>query len=77
MKLATFRSGGREKIGLVHSEDSRLFDLAAAADREGKSNPAFASMLSLIDAGSPALDQADLFPAFGSKCRKLHHHLPL
>ncbi len=58
MKLATFRSGGREKIGLVHSDDSRLFDLAAAADRDGKSNSAFASMLSLIDAGSPALDQA-------------------
>jgi 2-keto-4-pentenoate hydratase/2-oxohepta-3-ene-1,7-dioic acid hydratase in catechol pathway len=66
VKLATFRSGGREKIGLVHSEDSRLFDLAAAADREGKSNPAFASMLSLIDAGSPALDQAEnLFEKIG------------
>jgi 2-keto-4-pentenoate hydratase/2-oxohepta-3-ene-1,7-dioic acid hydratase in catechol pathway len=58
VKLATFRSGGREKIGLVHHDDSRLFDLAAAADREGKYNPAFASMLSLIDAGSPGLDQA-------------------
>ena len=58
MKLATFRSGGREKIGLVHSDDSRLFDLASAADRDGESNPAFASMLSLIDAGASALDQA-------------------
>jgi 2-keto-4-pentenoate hydratase/2-oxohepta-3-ene-1,7-dioic acid hydratase in catechol pathway len=58
MKLATFRSGGREQIGLVHSDDSRLFDLASAADRDGKSNPAFASMLSLIDAGASALDQA-------------------
>lgn len=58
MKLSTFRSGGREKIGLVHRNDSRLFDLAAAADRGGKSNPAFASMLSLIDAGPLALDQA-------------------
>src|ERR1700738_4798990 len=58
MKLSTFRSGGREKIGLVHGNDSRLFDLAAAADRDGKSNPAFASMLSLIDAGPLALDQA-------------------
>jgi 2-keto-4-pentenoate hydratase/2-oxohepta-3-ene-1,7-dioic acid hydratase in catechol pathway len=43
---------------LVHSDDSRLFDLASAADRDGKSNPAFASMLSLIDAGASALDQA-------------------
>jgi 2-keto-4-pentenoate hydratase/2-oxohepta-3-ene-1,7-dioic acid hydratase in catechol pathway len=58
VKLATFRSGGREKIGLVHDNDSRLFDLAAAADREGKGNSAFASMLSLIDAGSSALDHA-------------------
>ncbi len=52
MKLATFRSGGREKIGLVHNNDTRLFDLAAAANRDGKANPAFASMLALIDAGS-------------------------
>ena len=58
MKLATFRSGGKEKIGVVHSHDSRLFDLATAADRDGKSNPAFASMLQLIDAGPSALDQA-------------------
>src|SRR5260370_40072929 len=59
MKLATFRSGGQEKIGLVHGNNSRLFDLAAAADRNGKSNPAFASMLALIDAGPAALDQAN------------------
>ena len=58
MKLATFRSSGGDKIALVHSRDSRLFDLAAAADRDGNSNPAFASMLSLIDAGPSALDQA-------------------
>src|SRR5260370_22263135 len=59
MKLATFRSGGQEKIGLVHGNNSRLFDLAAAADRNGKSNPAFASMLALIDAGPAALDHAN------------------
>jgi 2-keto-4-pentenoate hydratase/2-oxohepta-3-ene-1,7-dioic acid hydratase in catechol pathway len=58
MKLATFRSGGAEKIGLVHSNDTRLFDLAAAAERDGKGNPAFTSMLTLIDAGPAALDQA-------------------
>jgi len=58
VKLATFRSGGRERIALVHSHDSRLFDLAAAADRDGNRNPAFTSMLSLIDAGPSALDQA-------------------
>jgi 2-keto-4-pentenoate hydratase/2-oxohepta-3-ene-1,7-dioic acid hydratase in catechol pathway len=66
MKLATFRSAGAEKIGLVHRDDSRLFDLAAAADRSGKSSPAFASMLHLIDAGPGALDQASaLFEQHG------------
>jgi 2-keto-4-pentenoate hydratase/2-oxohepta-3-ene-1,7-dioic acid hydratase in catechol pathway len=58
MKLATFRSGSREKIGMVHANDSRLFDLAAASDRAGLGNPAFVSMLALIDAGPAALDQA-------------------
>jgi 2-keto-4-pentenoate hydratase/2-oxohepta-3-ene-1,7-dioic acid hydratase in catechol pathway len=57
VKLATFRSGGDEKIALVHDNDSRLFDLAAAG-RGGNANPAFASMLALIDAGPAALDQA-------------------
>ena len=58
MKLATFKSGDQEKIAIVHSGDAQLFDLAAAADREGGGNPAFASMLALIDAGPRALDQA-------------------
>jgi 2-keto-4-pentenoate hydratase/2-oxohepta-3-ene-1,7-dioic acid hydratase in catechol pathway len=58
MKLATFRSGGREKIGIVHRDNSRLFDLATAAERGGKYDQAFASMLSLIDAGPAALDRA-------------------
>jgi len=58
MKLATFKSGGQEKIGIVHSGDSRLFDLAAASSRDGNANAAFASMLALIDAGPRALEQA-------------------
>src|SRR3954471_11274074 len=58
MKLATFRSGDQEKIGAVHDGGSRLFDLAAAARRAGASDPAFASMLALIDAGPAALDRA-------------------
>jgi 2-keto-4-pentenoate hydratase/2-oxohepta-3-ene-1,7-dioic acid hydratase in catechol pathway len=67
MKLATFRSGSQEKIGLVHGNDSRLFDLAAASDRAGKANPAFASMLALIDAGPAALDGArKLFDSSGA-----------
>ncbi|WP_315785189.1 MULTISPECIES: fumarylacetoacetate hydrolase family protein [unclassified Bradyrhizobium] len=67
MKLATFRAEGGERIGIVHAGDSKLFDLAGAADRAGKSNLAFASMLSLIDAGDAALDAArGLFERYGS-----------
>ena len=58
MKLATFKSGGQEKIGIVHTGDTLLFDLAAAANRSGSANPAFASMLTLIDAGDAALEHA-------------------
>ncbi len=66
MKLATIRSGGDEKIGVVHASDTRLFDLAAAAERDSRGNPAFTSMLALIDAGPAALDEArDLFGKHG------------
>ena len=58
MKLATFKSGGQEKIGIVHTGDTLLFDLAAAANGSGSANPAFASMLALIDAGDAGLEQA-------------------
>lgn len=58
MKLATFKSGGQEKIGIVHSGDKQLFDLARAAARSGSANPAFVSMLALIDAGEGALEMA-------------------
>lgn len=58
MKLATYRSGGRDRIGLIHQDDTRIFDVAAAAERAGPANPAFASMLALIDSGPAALDAA-------------------
>ena len=58
MKLATFRSAGQEKIGAVHANDSQMFDLAAAAARDGQADPAFSSMLALIDAGPRARDRA-------------------
>ncbi|MGY0572613.1 fumarylacetoacetate hydrolase family protein [Bradyrhizobium sp. RDM12] len=60
MKLATFRSAGLDKVGLVHAGDGQLFDLAAAALREGQRENAFASMLALIDAGPGALDRATM-----------------
>lgn len=58
MKLATYRHGGRDKVGIVHGGDARLFDLAAAAERAGRPDAAFTSMLALIDAGDAALDGA-------------------
>jgi 2-keto-4-pentenoate hydratase/2-oxohepta-3-ene-1,7-dioic acid hydratase in catechol pathway len=58
VKLATYRSGGQDKIGIVHGGDRLVFDLAAAASRSGAANPSFASMLALIDAGEGALEQA-------------------
>jgi 2-keto-4-pentenoate hydratase/2-oxohepta-3-ene-1,7-dioic acid hydratase in catechol pathway len=67
LKLATFRRGSAERIGVVHSNDARIFDLAAAAERDGAAHPAFSSMLSLIDADDAGLDAArDLFARRGS-----------
>ena len=58
MKLATFRTGDAVKIGVVNVAPNTVFDLAAASARAGKPNPAYASMLALIDAGDSALDAA-------------------
>lgn len=58
MKLATYRTSGAERVGIVHANDTKVFDLAGAAERAGVANPAFASMLSLIDGGERALDAA-------------------
>jgi 2-keto-4-pentenoate hydratase/2-oxohepta-3-ene-1,7-dioic acid hydratase in catechol pathway len=68
LKLATFRRDGAARIGLVHSGDARLFDLAAAAIRDRAANPAFASMLALIDADDAGLDAArELFERRGAE----------
>jgi len=58
MKLATYRSGGPERIGAVDAGKGRVFDLAAAARRAGSPGQAFASMLDLVDAGDAGLDHA-------------------
>jgi 2-keto-4-pentenoate hydratase/2-oxohepta-3-ene-1,7-dioic acid hydratase in catechol pathway len=70
VKLATFRAGGQQdgqaRVGIVYANDIKLFDLASAAARDG-GNPAFDSMLALIDAGEGALDTARaLFEKHGS-----------
>ena len=58
MKLATYRAGGAVRIGVVHAETARVFDLASAARRDGASGSEFASMLSLIDADDAGIESA-------------------
>ena len=56
MKLATYRSGRSTAIGIVDAEAARIFDIAAAARRDGASEAIFASLLALIDADDEGLD---------------------
>jgi 2-keto-4-pentenoate hydratase/2-oxohepta-3-ene-1,7-dioic acid hydratase in catechol pathway len=66
VKLATYRLNERERLAFVHDGDNYLFDLAAASKRAGIANPAFDSMLALIDNGEAELDQARrLFERYG------------
>ena len=58
MKLTTYRQGGAPRVGLAHPGDAKLFDLEAAARREGASAAPFASMLALIDTDEAGLDLA-------------------
>ncbi len=54
MKLATFEKGGKQVVGVVDTDRKEILDLAAASG----GSPAFASMLSLIEAGQDALGEA-------------------
>ena len=58
MKLATYRANGHDRVGIVHSGDTKLFDVALAAERSGKADARFASMLALIDSGDAGIDAA-------------------
>ena len=58
MKLATYRSGGEQKIGIVDAEGGRVFDLAGAARHEGVSTAPFVSMMALIEADDPGMERA-------------------
>ena len=66
MKLSTCRLNDKERVAIVHHGDTSLFDIAAASSRAGNANPAFNSMIALIDGGEAALDQArELFERYG------------
>jgi 2-keto-4-pentenoate hydratase/2-oxohepta-3-ene-1,7-dioic acid hydratase in catechol pathway len=58
VKLATFRRDGAQRIGIVHLNDTKVFDLATAASRDRAVEPAFGSMLALIDADDRGLETA-------------------
>jgi 2-keto-4-pentenoate hydratase/2-oxohepta-3-ene-1,7-dioic acid hydratase in catechol pathway len=58
MKLATYQAKDGPRVGLIHGNDRRMLDLAAAVGRLGADNSPFQSMLSLIDSGDVALDVA-------------------
>lgn len=58
MKLATYLHNGQARLGVVHGDGAHLLDLALAAERTRNPEPAFASMLALIEAGESALDTA-------------------
>jgi 2-keto-4-pentenoate hydratase/2-oxohepta-3-ene-1,7-dioic acid hydratase in catechol pathway len=68
LKLATYQCGiTPPKIGVVHSDDTLVFDLALAASREGSDLTILASMIDLIDSGVRGLDTArSLFERQGS-----------
>lgn len=55
MKLATYRRDGGDAVGVLTADGLHLVDLASAA---GGGHGAFASMLTLIEAGDGALDLA-------------------
>ncbi len=56
MKLATYRSRHSTTVGVVDSEAARIFDIAAAARRDGATDRFFASMLVLIDSDDEGLE---------------------
>jgi 2-keto-4-pentenoate hydratase/2-oxohepta-3-ene-1,7-dioic acid hydratase in catechol pathway len=60
MKLATFERGGTNAIGAVDTAKGQILDLAKASAlvSGGQPDPAFASMLALIDAAGAGLDKA-------------------
>ena len=64
MKLATFlRQDGTPVVGVVDTGRGLVLDLARAAEQAGEPDPAFASMLALIEHGAPALGKAQAVAA--------------
>jgi 2-keto-4-pentenoate hydratase/2-oxohepta-3-ene-1,7-dioic acid hydratase in catechol pathway len=76
MKLATFcDSHGKLRVGAVHSDDRKVFDLAEAAKQARHSAGSFSDMLTLMDAGPCALDLARELLERGAADPSLNHEL--
>lgn len=59
MKFASFMHDGRVRLGVLTRDQNQILDLQAAASAlGGESPPAFASLLTLIEAGPAGLDSA-------------------
>lgn len=69
MKLATYETGGIQRIGALSADGKNLVDLAAASGNA----PWSASMLALIEAGDAGLDGASKAVASATSA----HHVPL
>jgi 2-keto-4-pentenoate hydratase/2-oxohepta-3-ene-1,7-dioic acid hydratase in catechol pathway len=76
MKLATFcDSHGKVRVGAVHSNDGKVFDIAESAKRVGQPVQPFANMLGLIEAGPSALDAARELLERGAGDPSLNHDI--
>lgn len=63
MKLATFARGGADRLGVLLDDETKILDLAAAAEAVAADAAPFASMLALIDAGPEGLEAAQALRA--------------
>jgi 2-keto-4-pentenoate hydratase/2-oxohepta-3-ene-1,7-dioic acid hydratase in catechol pathway len=62
VKLASFQVAESVHVGIVHSSETKIFDLTKAARDDNRAGMAFSSMLDLIDGGRAALECAqDVF----------------
>lgn len=75
MKLATFTAGAAPEIGCVDTATQTMLPLQRAhVALHGHANPAFETMLALMNAGEAALDRARDIERRGGQAA---HHLPL
>ena len=60
MRLITFERSGSSRLGALIDDDRRIVDLADATADAGTPPPWSSSMLSLIEAGADALEEAQM-----------------